>query len=528
MDAKYLVLLIAKGPDGVYSEKSYLGIGDEINIDDGVLGYDDIENVSPMTKEEAEELLAFTQKELEDKGESEVKAKIIDTEGNVVDNSQTLTESKMKEGVFDKIFNKDPIYSQTAYDKTLAKGKSRQEEIQNQQKLREGFRQLVRESETVADLSRKVLEYYPEASFAFSINVKENVIESVVDRDHYALKTAFRIWHSEEGRALEKYINKYTKKSWRLWVNTTANEDDSVIIYFLDELDDWMKLKNLFLNGAVAGTSIEGSSKIPEIFEGQFEVSWDGGFSSKIANLASKELKEGKVREEDKDYTKLCESLIEYDEDDDDLLGYDEGIAPGIPADDEEFMNGVGQDSTDFPAFWEDDSDAYDYYTDDEMAAEGFEKTGVNTADKDKDWQPDVAFDKFKKPGSSRRVNRKWNWRNSDESDKEIASEVDAEADAGAFVGNEHADHWEDDPSSAELKKHPNMTSVAPFLHMEDDFDDYELSSDNNLVGVSHSGAIDDPNASVGYAEEVDYDPFAESQKLAKRRLFNDIFGACN
>ena len=287
-----------------------------------------------------------------------------------------------------------------------------------------------------------------------------------------------------------------------------------------------MKLKSLFLNGAVAGTSIEGSSKIPEIFEGQFEVSWDGGFSSKIANLA---LKEGKVREEDKDYTKLCESLIEYNEDDDDLLGYGEGIAPGIPADDEEFMNGVGQDSTDYPAFWDDDSgNDYDYYTDDDMAAEGFEKTGINTANEEDSGEPDVAFDKFRKPGSSKLVNRKWNWRNGDESDKEIASEVEAEADAGAFAGNEDADNFIDDPSSTELKKYPNMTSVAPFLHMDDDFDNYELNDENNLVGVSHSGTIDDPNASVGYAEEVDYDPFAESQKLAKRRLFNDIFGACN
>lgn len=526
MDTKYLVLLIAKGPDGIYSEKSYLGIGDEINIDEGVLGYDDIENVSPMTMEEAEELLAFTQKELEDKGENEIKAKIIDIEGNVMNNSQTLTENKMKEGVFDKIFNKDPIYSQAAYDKTSAKNLSDQERIQNKQKLNDGFRQLVKESETVADLSRKVLGYFSEASFAFSINIKENVIESVVDRDHYALKTAFKIWHSEEGKALEKYIKKYTKKSWELWVNTTANEEDTVIIYFLDDLDDWFKLKSLFEKGAVAGTVLDSSSKIPEIFEGQFEVSWYGEFSSKIANLA---LKEGKVREEDKDYTKLCESLIEYDEDDDDLLGYGEGIAPGIPADDEEYMNGVGHDREDFPAFWNDSNDNdYDYYTDDDMAAEGFEKTGINTANEDKSWEPDVAFDKFRKPGSSKLVNRKWNWRNGDESDKEIASEIEAEADAGAFAGNEDVDNWEDDPSPSELRKYPNMTSVTTFLHKDDDFDNYDYDYENNLVGIGHSDIIDDPNASAGYAEEVDYDPFAESQKLAKRRLFNDIFGACN
>jgi hypothetical protein len=73
----YLVELTAIGPDGNYSEKSYLGLGDFVEGD--VLGYDVAEECSPMSKDEAESLAKDVEYDLKNRNIKDVKVKVIES-----------------------------------------------------------------------------------------------------------------------------------------------------------------------------------------------------------------------------------------------------------------------------------------------------------------------------------------------------------------------------------------------------------------------------------------------------------------
>ena len=77
MKETFVIRLIAIGPDGKYSNYSYLGDGDTISAMDDVLGYDSIKDVEGMDETTAQTMAETVEKKLKN---PEIKIDVVDKE----------------------------------------------------------------------------------------------------------------------------------------------------------------------------------------------------------------------------------------------------------------------------------------------------------------------------------------------------------------------------------------------------------------------------------------------------------------